>query len=200
MNVADALLAYENAKAARKQQLCGLLPGGADAYNYLPERCARKANRVNRSSRTSRSTNFSQSSQSSQPSATSSSTSQFGLSSGSLQDLKRLTADLIRSLKEKDEQDILSRIQNLSQNETTSRHLPAPLKIAITTMQNVMVEMPEFMAFAISKFTAANLIVSHPDHEERWREVCKLWKGKIKFLNRKRVKASVFAVACSQLE
>lgn len=105
---------------------------------------------------------------------------------------------MIRNLKESDEQDMLSRIQNLSQNDS-SRNIPAPVKTAITNMQTIMAEMPEFMAFAVSNFTAADFITTYPDHEQRWREVCRLWKGKVKFLNRKRVKASVFAIACAQL-
>ena len=46
MNVTDALRAYEQVKRIRKQELCGSLEGGPDAYNYLSERCVKRSKRT----------------------------------------------------------------------------------------------------------------------------------------------------------
>ena len=188
MNVADALRTYERVKRARKQELCGSLEGGPDAYNYLPERCVKrsKKTRGNSSKQPGNSRNALTSDDIPM-------TSTQSLSQSSLKRLRSMTESLAKGLRESQEDDMTTRINDLS-SANASKKSTMITNVLMAPVKKLLAEMPEFIAYACFKFTEASVIDQYPNHEVRWKEVCRAWEG-INFKNYNKVKFAVFSFA-----
>ena len=193
MNVADALRTYERLKQARRQELCGSLEGGPDAYNYLPERCVRKPNR----SRGKSSKKPAKTPMTLTPDDIPTTSSQ-SLSKSSLGRLKTMTEALAAGLRNSQEEDVTTRINELS-SANASKKSAFVTNVLMPPIQKLLDEMPEFIAYACYKFTEASLIEQYPNHTARWEEVCKAWDG-INFSKYNRVKFAVFSFAYKSFE
>ena len=185
MNVADALQAYERAKKDRKQELCGQLDGGPDTYNYLPERCVKKRSHVRQNARSRQSARSRRNSEMSE--------SRSSISNQSLQGLKQLVERLQKKKTEKETE------AEVRRREASSSRVPKQVKAATAPLLELLTEMPEFMAFACKKIVDVDMVTSFPNHEERWKEVNRIWPGKCEFGSNLGVKLSVMAFALAFL-
>ena len=185
MNVADALRTYERVKRARKQELCGSLEGGPDAYNYLPERCVKRSKRTGkkRQNSTLRAEQI--------PVTTPESPG--GLSKRSLAKLKVLVDRMDSKIVDKEADTFQKRAAALSSDPES------PLTGMINSLNEPLlkqiIELPGFMAYACFKFTEKQFIAEFPAHEDRWKELNRIWPGKCKFTSDLRAKYSVMAFA-----
>ena len=186
MNVADALRTYERVKRARKQELCGSLEGGPDAYNYLPERCVKRSKRTAKKRQSS-------TLQAEQIPVT----NPERLSEKSLESLKKMV-DRLKAKKTDKEIDLLRKRMAALTNGSSDPLKKLVKKVTEPLLKKIS-ELPTFVAFACFKFTDRSLIVAFPDHEDRWEEINRIWPGKYKFVNDLDAKVSVMAFAFQML-
>ena len=183
MNVADALRTYERVKRARKQELCGFLEGGPDAYNYLPERCVKRSKRTGKKRQSS-------TLQAEQIPVT---TPESGLSARSLEKLRKLVDRLSAKKTDQEIENLRKRTAALTGNPPNqTRQLVAEVTAPLI---KILSEMPDFMAFACFKFIDSTFITAFPNHEERWNEVNRIWSGECKFTGDIGAKLSVMSFA-----
>ena len=189
MNVADALRTYERVKRARKQELCGSLEGGPDAYNYLPERCVKRSKRTRkkRQNSTLRAEQI--------PVMTPESPG--GLSERSLAKLRKLVDRL--SSKKTDQEIEYLRKRTAALNNNPPNQARQLVENVTAPFIKTLSEMPDFMAFACFKFIDSSFIIAFPNHEERWKEVNRIWTGECEFTGDLGAKCSVMAFALKVL-